>query len=568
MELIIKNGIVYDPLNGVKGEAMDIYVKDGKIVEKADGSKAQVIDATNMLVLPGGVDMHTHFAGPKVNLARMLRPEDHYKDPQRKRGVRRCGTGYSIPSVFTTGYWYAEMGFTLAFEAANPPLKMMHVQDELNDTPLIDKGAYPVFGNNWYVMESLSKGKIEECAAYIAWVLSAIKGYAIKVVDPGSVEEWKWGKGQIGDMDKQVENFGITPKEIVRGLAKVAKLLNLPHHLHIHTNMLGNPGNSEVTLETMKAVKDLVTNGELLIHMAHLQFHSYGGKEKDWNSFRSGSEEIMKYINKNPYVSFDMGQIAFTDTTTMTADGPFEYNLYEITKNKWMNADIEFETGSGIVPIEYKRDNFVHSIMWAVGLELALLSKDLWRVALSTDHPNGAPLTFYPRVISWLMSKKARERVLKLIPSSARSKTLLGSIDREFNFEEIAIITRASPAKLLGLKEKGHLGIGADADIAIYDINPKALDPERDYRKIRKAFRFAKYTIKDGKIVYKDNEIIEHFIAKTYWVNPHIREDLYNYINSELERNFDKYYTVKISNYKIPEGYLVKSKRIDIITKL
>ena len=556
MNLVIRNGIVFDPLNGIKGEVMDIYVKDGKIVERVD--EAQVIDASNMLVLPGGVDIHSHFAGPKVNLARMLRPEDHYKSPQIKKGVRRAGSGYSVPTVFTTGYWYAEMGYTTAFEAANPPLKMMHVHDELNDTPLIDKGAFPVFGNNWYVMDALSKGKIEECAAYVAWVLSAVKGYAIKIVDPGSVEEWKWGKGQIKDMDKQVENFGVTPKEIVRGLAKVAKLLNLPHPIHVHTNMLGNPGNYEVTLETMKAVKDL------MIHMAHLQFHSYGGK--DWNSFCSSSEDIVKYINKYSYISFDMGQIAFTDTTTMTADGPFEYNLYEITKTKWMNSDIEFETGSGIVPITYRRDNYVHGVMWAIGLELALLTKDPWRVVLSTDHPNGAPLTFYPRVISWLMSKKAREKVLNLIPS--KSKTILGSIDREMDFEEITIITRSAPAKLLGLKNKGHLGVGADADISIYDINPKNLDPSRDYRRLRKALRFSKYTIKDGKIVVKDGEIVDHFIAKTYWVNPKIKEDLYNYINSELEKKFDEYYTVRISNYKIPESYLAKSERIDVVSNI
>ena len=46
---------------------------------------------------------------------------------------------------------------------------------------------------------------------------------------------------------------------------------------------------------------------------------------------------------------------------------------------------------------------------------------------------------------------------------------LLDDLDREYTLDEIAIITRAGPARLLGLRDKGHLGVGADADVTIYD---------------------------------------------------------------------------------------------------
>ncbi|RLE49968.1 MAG: formylmethanofuran dehydrogenase subunit A, partial [Candidatus Methanomethylicota archaeon] len=80
-ELLIKNGYVFDPLNNVNGEVMDIAVKDGKIVEISDinVAKAKVIDAKNKVVMPGGIDIHAHIAGPKVNVGRIMRPEDHYK---------------------------------------------------------------------------------------------------------------------------------------------------------------------------------------------------------------------------------------------------------------------------------------------------------------------------------------------------------------------------------------------------------------------------------------------------------------------------------------------------------
>ena len=33
-ELLIKNGFVFDPINGINGEKMDIAIKNGKIVHK------------------------------------------------------------------------------------------------------------------------------------------------------------------------------------------------------------------------------------------------------------------------------------------------------------------------------------------------------------------------------------------------------------------------------------------------------------------------------------------------------------------------------------------------------
>ena len=40
-ELLIKNGFVYDPINGINGEKMDIAIKNGKIVEKVNRAQSQ-----------------------------------------------------------------------------------------------------------------------------------------------------------------------------------------------------------------------------------------------------------------------------------------------------------------------------------------------------------------------------------------------------------------------------------------------------------------------------------------------------------------------------------------------
>src|SRR5262245_62890073 len=111
--LRIVNGKVYDPANGIDGVVRTVAVRDGRIVEDSalDGT-ARTIDARGMLVMPAGVDLHSHIAGPKVNAARKMRPEDHRRaEPVRRTAVTRSGVMGANPSTFATGYTYARLGY-------------------------------------------------------------------------------------------------------------------------------------------------------------------------------------------------------------------------------------------------------------------------------------------------------------------------------------------------------------------------------------------------------------------------------------------------------------------------
>jgi formylmethanofuran dehydrogenase subunit A len=555
VEFLVKNGFVYDPKNGVNGEKMDIAVKDGKIVEKVNERRARKIDASGMIVMPGGVDIHTHIAGSEVNTGRLLRPEDHYKDVEAKTSKTRSGVGHSIPSTFTTGYRYSRMGYTTIMNPSMPPLEAKHTHEELNDTPMLDKATYPLLGDWWFVLEYLGQGKIEELARHIAWMMTTTKGYAIKIVNPGGLEAWGFGQN-VHRLDDQVPYFCVTPREIIRGLCKVNTLLNLPHTIHVHTNNLGQPGNYATALETMRCVEDLATENRPAIHITHCQFSCFKGD--DWRTLESGAEEISRYVNCHSHVTMDMGQVIFSDTTTMTADGPFQFGLQQLTGNKWVNHDVETETSAGIVPFHYRRKSYVHAIQWSIGLELALLIEDPWKIFMTTDHPNAGPFTYYPRIIAWLMSRKAREATMKRINPRARSKSLLTSITRELGFNEIAVVTRAGQAKALGLDDKGHLGIGADADIAIYNVNPQTTDPARKYRTVRRAFKHAAYTIKAGEIVVKNDEIVKQAEGATIWLDVQTSEPAE--ITEDMKRKFREYWTVEYENYPVSEHCLELSR--------
>ena len=530
--LRITGGTVHDPANRVDGEVRDICIEDGRVVASVpDG--VPTIDARGMIVMPGGVDIHSHFASSSCNHARRLLPEEHSADPAPaptlEGGDRsaRSGTGGTVPTTFTTGYRYAGLGYTTVFDAAVAPIMARHSHAEMDDTPCLDGGIFVLMGNDEYLLRQVAAGERERARDYAAWLLGATGGYAIKIVNPGGIEAWKSGQRNLKGIDEPLAATGVTPRAILETLADAANRLELPHPVHIHCNNLGQPGNVATTLATMQALSGRRA------HLTHLQFHAYGGP--GWSS---GAAPLMEYVNDHPELSVDVGQVMFGPATTITADGPVEYLLHKSTGRKWVNIDIELETGCGIVPFLYKDKAAITSLQWAIGLELFLLSRDPWRVVLSTDHPNGGSFLSYPALIQLLMDRSVRDERLKQVnPKLLAGSALADGLSREYTLNEIAIITRAGPARLLGLRQKGHLGLGADADVTIY-----ARDAD-----IARMFATPRSVIKAGSLVVEEGQLRRAPAGQRLRVEPGYDESLL----PDLRRFFEAYSTVSFENYPV-----------------
>ena len=538
--LRISGGTIYDPANGVDGVAADIWIVEGRVVEPPTDPETKAdrtLDATGMLVMPGGIDMHCHIAGPKVNMARKMIPEDkRLAEPVRRTRLTRSGTGGSVPSTFATGYLYAGLGYTTAFDAAIPPLGARHAHEELEDTPVLDKGFYVLMGNNHYVMKQIAAGEPKRLEAYVAWLLWATKGYAAKLVNPGGVEVWKAGGGNVSGIDDTVSHFDVTPRQIIRGVAAAVEDLGLPHAVHIHCNNLGLPGNWSTTQQTMEALDG--RRG----HLTHIQFHSYDGDPDDQVTFGSRVPELAEYINSHDNLTVDVGQVMFAHTTSMTGDGPLGYFLHQVTGRKWFSGDTEMEAGCGIVPITYKRKSLVHSLQWAIGLEWYLLVDDPWRVAMSTDHPNGGSFLAYPEIIALLMDRERRREALATLPPAVTDRCSLGDLDREYTLNEIAIITRAGPARILGLADKGHLGPGADGDVTIYN-------PDDD---IQRMFELPRYVVSQGEVIVDDAQIVHDSRGRTLYVEPDFDLEAVD----DIQQWFEQTYSIQFRNYPVDDHYL------------
>ena len=540
---LLRGGTVYDPANGVDGAARDLWVRDGVIVEPPATPADRVFDLAGLVVMPGGIDIHAHVAGPKVNTARKLRPEDRRDSPPLVRAKSlRSGTLGSTPTTFATGYLYAGLGYTTVFDAAVPPLGARHAHEEFHDTPVIDKGFYVLAGNNHYAMDCVAAGDPARLTAFLGWLLHSTRGYAIKVVNPGGVEAWKRGTNDLTGLDDPVPGFATTARHIVSGVAAAVDELELPHPVHVHCNRLGQPGNWRTTLATMQAL------GGRRGHFTHVQFHSYGGGVGDQAGFRSEVPALADYVNAHPELTADVGQVVFGDTTSMTGDGPLGYFLHKVTGRKWFNGDTECEAGCGIVPITYQEKSLVHALQWAIGLEWYLLVRDPWQVAMSTDHPNGGAFRAYPEIIAQLMSRDRRREALKRLPDRVRARCTLPDLDREYTLNEVAIITRAGPARMLGLRAKGHLGPGADADITVYT-------PAADTQAM---FELPRYVFKAGTLVVERGEIRVAPFGPTHVVEPAYDADRL----AGLRDWFERHYSVGFANYPVTDDYLPQGIRV------
>jgi formylmethanofuran dehydrogenase subunit A len=231
--------------------------------------------------------------------------------------------------------------------------------------------------------------------------------------------------------------------------------------------------------------------------------------------------------------------VLFGETTSMTADGPVGQYLHRVTGRKWLSHDVELETGCGVVPITYEDKNAVHALQWAIGLEWFLLAEDPWRIALSTDHPNGGSFLAYPKIIALLMDRGLRSDVLKGLPERVRERSGLGDLAREYSLAEIAIVTRAGPARMLGLANKGHLGPGADGDVTIY-----APDDDKE-----RMFALPRYVLKGGAVVLDDGDLREVPDGRTHHAEPAYDPE----VVPDIEEWFNRDSSIRFANFPVGE---------------
>lgn len=554
MITLLKNGKIYDPAHNKDGVAEDIYIYQGSIVPKPlDQAKVtQTYDLTGKVVMAGAIDMHSHIGGGKVNIARMMLPEYQQKQMQEIKNLSEpeahictpyC-SHHATPTATDTGFRYIEMGYTAAFEPAISPINARQAHLEMGDTPMIDKGGYAMLGNDDYFLRMLAAKKDQKAINdYVAWILHATQAIGIKVVNPGGISAFKFNQRRL-NLDENHQHYQVSPREVLQSLSRAVHELGIAKPLHVHCNNLGAAGNFETTLNTMGA-----SNG-LPMHLTHIQFHSYG-TEGD-KKFSSAAAQIAEALNKNKNITADVGQILFNQTVTASGDSMMQHlNAKHANPKKSVIMDIECDAGCGVLPFKYRDQNYVNALQWAIGLEIFLSVEDPWRIFLTTDHPNGAPFTSYPHLIRLLMDKTFRNEAFAKLNLDAQSMSNLTSLNREYSLYEIAIMTRAGASKLIGLNDRGHLGVGANADITVYT----------DQENREAMFAKPDYVFKNGELVVKNGTIV-----KVVWGATHTAKPAFDIgVEKDLKDYFDRYQTIGLDNFKISDAEIFDDGRGSVV---
>ena len=117
----------------------------------------RTIDLKRKIVMPGGIDIHSHISGGKINLARLLLPEEQQKYLYSSTNTLRSGSGLATCTSFHIGYKYSRLGYTAVFEPAVLPANARSNMIEMSDIPQIDKGCYTVLSNDDFLLNLIQK---------------------------------------------------------------------------------------------------------------------------------------------------------------------------------------------------------------------------------------------------------------------------------------------------------------------------------------------------------------------------------------------------------------------------
>lgn len=126
-------------------------------------------------------------------------------------------------------------------------------------------------------------------------------------------------------------------------------------------------------------------------------------------------------------------------------------------------------------------------------LYLALAAENT-QAAFSGAGAVQGPVEHYPDFFSWLGDREARQEFW--------GEEVRG---HRYSLSDWVWATRTLPARLLGLADRGHLGIGARADVALFNLPPEAEDRwPHQVRRCRTLIKAGTVVVENGKLVQPD----------------------------------------------------------------
>ncbi|TFG25359.1 MAG: hypothetical protein EU529_01405 [Promethearchaeota archaeon] len=547
--LIIKNGLVFDPLNNIDGEIKDILIENSKIVEKfskeKDIKEIKEINANGKTVIPAAIDIHTHIASQQVNWIRLLGTKNEL--------FKKVWESLILENFARN---YISNGYTFILEANVYPSLAKQTVFNFRELPVLDKAMLLNVSNMWPLELEFQRGKIDDMAVFLSDLLSITKGFGLKVYNPFESESWNFqnlrkevsGKGRL---------YNFSALDVYENLTKANEHLGLPHSVHAHIEGyedLKSKNNLFTILNKINSL-DLEPTSKIsseikrtqVFHIAHASAYNVDGN----------NSELINIVNSNENIDLDLGFIGFDQINPLiTSDRRLIDSLLKTNNNeathKLIRAAVEFEGDTFATFRNFDKKNIANCYLWANALDLSLRIKNIWQMQFSINFPNYANITDVPEIATWLVSKTTRDNFMKDMNSEFLKDNSLINNDKTLTFNEIVILTRASPAKSLGLGSiKGNLGVGADADINIIDLNINDIDISKNPNSIKTALSNIEYVIKAGNIIKEQEKIDLSPQGKIFWSQGKLEKEDKSLIMKMKREFYEKFGSIFYDSLKI-----------------
>ncbi|MBD3197643.1 MAG: amidohydrolase family protein [Candidatus Lokiarchaeota archaeon] len=540
-KLTIKNGNIYDPLNNIKGEQKDLLIEDGKIVsEFSSQENVKEIDATGKTVVPSAIEIHSHIASQQLNWIRLI--------GSNKKSFRTVWERLTLQSIARN---YISNGYTFLLDANVYPSLARQTILDLIALPVLDKGFLLNAGNLWPLEGEFEKSKVESLAYFLSDLLSSTKAFGIKIYNPFESENWNF-KEMRNSINQGGKLYNFKSIDIYNILVEAVEYLQLPHSVQAHIEgyeLETGRVNLKLLMEELKEFqsgteKISPNHRNQILHLPHASSYSQDGTNKD----------LIDYVNENDLIDLDLGIIGFEELNPLiTSDRRLMNHLVDNNQivSPIIKNSVEFEGDFFSGFRKFEKSNPQHCNLWENAIELALEIQDKWKVQLSVNFPHYAHINSIPEIATWLISKKARIKFMNDMNSGFLKDSNIQSNDKELDFNEYVIISRASPAKSLGVLEfKGTLSEGADADVNILDIDLTETDISKDYERFKEALENIEYVIKGGKIIKKQQKIDLQGKGKIFWTEGKINSEEREKAMKSKREFYQKYYSYFYDNLK------------------
>jgi len=539
-KLLVKNGFVFDPFNNIEGETKDILIEDSKVVEKFTNNKdITKIDAKGKTVVPAAVEIHAHIASQQLNWVRLL--------GSKEQDFQNLWYGLTLNTIAKN---YISNGYTFILEANVFPSLTKQTIFDLKRLPVLDKAYLLNPSNLWALELEFQKDMVEQGAVFLSNLLEKVKGFGLKAYNPFEAESWNW-KVVRKNITEKGRLFNFTPMDVYEKLSKFVEHLGLPHSIHAHVEGYESNYSKENLLATLNKVKSLGLKPNpkndsgikrsQIFHLAHGSSYNIDGE----------NSELIKFYNENQDFDMDLGFIGFNALNPLiTSDRRLINKLINSADPyKLIRSSVETEGDSFATLRKFSKKKKEDCVMWANAIDLAL-SITPWQLQFSINYPNYADITNLPEIVSWLISNNAREQFMNDMEAGFLKDNSLSSNSKELTFNDFIILTRSSPAKSLGIGSiKGNLGVGADGDLNILNLNLNDIDISKTYENFKSALSNMEYVIKAGEVIKDHEKINLNSSGKIFWASGKTEKEDTKSILARKEDFYQKYYSNFYDSY-------------------